>query len=151
MAVFYCHPGLFLSSQVDSPERDAALQRIAAPEQDAASLDSAVQSATAASDIFMLGAVTYEALVGKPAFPAKSDGLNRGGRWQVQQSHHQQTHLSLPAVMFLLHGMMSLIIIGMPWIMLCSCYAHAMLMLRSCCRSCYACSAKQRYAQTNSV
>lgn len=88
MAVFHCRPGLFLSSQVDSPERDAALQRIAAPEQDAVSLDSAVQSATAASDIFMLGAVTYEALVGKPAFPAKSDGVIRGGRWQVQHSHH---------------------------------------------------------------
>lgn len=88
MAGFDCHPGLFLSSQVDSSERDAALQRIAAPEHDAVSLDSAVQSATAASDIFMLGAVTYEALVGKPAFPAKNDGVIRGGRWQVQQSHH---------------------------------------------------------------
>lgn len=91
-----------MSSQVDSPERGAALQRIAAAEQDAASLDSAVQSATAASDIFMLGAVTYEVLVGKPAFPVKSDGVIRGGRWQVQISHHHQTHLSLHAAMFVL-------------------------------------------------
>ena len=88
MAVLGCLVGLFLSSQVGSPERDAALQRIAAPEQDVSSLESAVQSASAASDIFMLGAVTYEALVGKPMFPAKTDALGRTGRWQVQQSQH---------------------------------------------------------------
>lgn len=75
--------GLFLSSQVSGPEGTAAMQRNAAPEQDTSSLESAVQSATAASDIFMLGGVTYEALVGRPAFPAKSDALSRGGRWQV--------------------------------------------------------------------
>ena len=62
---------------------------MAAPEQDVSSLRSAVQSASPASDIFMLGAVTFEALVGKPAFLAKNDALGRGKRWQVQNvSHH---------------------------------------------------------------
>ena len=84
-AVLGCVAGLFLSSQVGSPEGNAALQRIAAPEQDVSSLGSAVQSASAASDIFMLGAVTYQALVGKPAFPANTDALGRGGRWKVQK------------------------------------------------------------------
>lgn len=98
MAVFGCLAGLFLSSQVSSPETGTALQRIAAPEQDVSSLDSAVQSACAASDIFMLGGVTYEALVGKPVFPTQSDALGRGGKWQVQNSHHHQIHLDLSAV-----------------------------------------------------
>ncbi|KAL3158083.1 hypothetical protein ABBQ32_011687 [Trebouxia sp. C0010 RCD-2024] len=91
--------GLFLSSQVSGPEGTAAMQRNAAPEQDTSSLESAVQSATAASDIFMLGGVTYEALVGRPAFPAKSDALSRGGRWQdpdmpLWLSDHAQDFLS---------------------------------------------------------
>ena len=59
------------------------MQRFAAPEQDTASLDSLVQSASAASDVFMLGALTYTMLVGKHAFPAKDDGLGRARRWQV--------------------------------------------------------------------
>lgn len=86
--------GLFLSSQVSQLEGTAAMQRIAAPEQDASSLESAVQSASAASDIFMLGCVTYEALVGQPAFPGKSDALSRGGKWQVPYSHHHHTILA---------------------------------------------------------
>ena len=75
--------GLFLPSEVSTPEAQSALQLIAAPEQDTASLESAVQSASAASDIFMLGGVTYEMLVGNPAFGAKDDGLGRAKRWQV--------------------------------------------------------------------
>ena len=85
--------GLFVSSQVSTPETEAALQRIAAPEQDATSLDTAAQSASTASDMFMLGGVTYEMVVGKPAFPAKDDGLGRARRWQVtfvHQSSYQQ-------------------------------------------------------------
>lgn len=74
------------------------MQRIAAPEQDASSLQNVVQSATAASDVFMLGGVTYEALVGKPAFPVKSDSPSRGGRWQVPYSHHHH----ITSVLYLL-------------------------------------------------
>lgn len=59
------------------------MQRFAAPEQDCSSLDSLVQSASAASDIFMLGVLTYEVLVGKHAFPMKDDGIGRARRWQV--------------------------------------------------------------------
>ena len=62
------------------------MQPFAAPEQDSASLDSLVQSASAASDVFMLGAITYEVLVGKHAFPAKDDGIGRARRWQVLYS-----------------------------------------------------------------
>ena len=62
------------------------MQRFAAPEQDPSSLDSLVQSASAASDVFMLGAVTYQMLVGQHAFPAKEDGIGRARRWQVLQS-----------------------------------------------------------------
>lgn len=62
------------------------MQRFAAPEQDPSSLDSLVQSASAASDVFMLGALTYEMLVGKHAFPAKDDGIGRARQWQVLQS-----------------------------------------------------------------
>lgn len=62
------------------------MQRFAAPEQDPSSLDSLVQSASAASDVFMLGALTYEMLVGKHAFPAKDDGIGRARQWQVLQA-----------------------------------------------------------------
>ena len=75
--------GLFLPSEVSTAEAESALQRIAAPEQDATSIGSAVQSASAASDMFMLGAVTYEMLVGNPAFGAKDDCLGRAKKWQV--------------------------------------------------------------------
>lgn len=59
------------------------MQRFAAPEQDCSSLDSLVSSASAASDIFMLGVLTYEVLLGKHAFPLKDDGMGRARRWQV--------------------------------------------------------------------
>ena len=78
--------GLFLDSELVSTAADAALQCFAAPEQDAASLDSLMQSASAASDVFMLGALTYEVLVGKHAFLVKDDGLGRARRWQVQST-----------------------------------------------------------------
>ncbi len=75
--------GLFLASQLSSADTHADMQRFAAPEQNAASLDDLMQSASAASDVFMLGALTFEMLVGKHAFPAKDDGLGRARRWQV--------------------------------------------------------------------
>jgi len=73
-------------SIVQSEEAD--MQRFAAPEQDCSSLDTLVQSASAASDIFMLGALTYEVLVGKHAFPMKDDGIGRARRWQVLHALH---------------------------------------------------------------
>ena len=79
-----CHAGLFLPSQLSSIQSETEdMQRFAAPEQDCSSLDGLVQSASAASDIFMLGVLTYEVLVGKHAFPMKDDGIGRARRWQV--------------------------------------------------------------------
>ena len=76
-----------MPSQLSSVQSEAAdMQRFAAPEQDCSSLDSLVQSASAASDIFMLGVLTYEVLVGKHAFRMKDDGIGRAGRWQVLHS-----------------------------------------------------------------
>ena len=77
-----CHAGLFLPSQL-SVQSEADMQRFAAPEQDCSSLDSLVSSASAASDTFMLGVLTYEVLLGKHAFPLKDDGIGRARRWQV--------------------------------------------------------------------
>jgi len=77
------HAGLFMPSQLSSVQSEADMQRFAAPEQDCSSLDTLVQSASAASDIFMLGVLTYETLVGKHAFPVKDDGIGRARRWQV--------------------------------------------------------------------
>ena len=82
------HAGLFLHSQLSSVQSEADMQRFAAPEQDCSSLDSLVQSASAASDIFMLGVLTYEMLVGKHAFPVKDDGIGRARRWQVLHALH---------------------------------------------------------------
>ncbi|DBA84289.1 TPA: hypothetical protein ACH3X2_006343 [Trebouxia sp. C0005] len=91
--------GLFLPSQLSSVQSEADLQRFAAPEQDCSSLDTLVQSASAASDVFMLGAMTYEVLVGKHAFPVKNDGIGRARRWQDPElplwlSDHAQDFLS---------------------------------------------------------
>ncbi len=78
-----------MPSQLSSVQSEAEdMQRFAAPEQDCSSLDSLVQSASAASDIFMLGVLTYEVLVGKHAFPVKDDGIGRARRWQVLHALH---------------------------------------------------------------
>lgn len=70
-----------MPSSLSDTEQLAALQHYAAPEQTNTSADALTASASAATDVFALGMLTYHMVVGKDAFPAKEDALGR--RWQV--------------------------------------------------------------------
>lgn len=76
------HAGLFLPFHLSNAEQVTALQHYAAPEQTDTSLDALATSASAATDVFALGLLTYTMIVGKDAFPARQDGLGR--RWQAR-------------------------------------------------------------------